>query len=37
LAKAYAASIGSNFQFAESFSIAATQAVERRKEKLKTT
>ena len=30
LAKAYAASIGSNFQFAESFNIAAKQAVDRR-------
>ena len=30
LAKAYAASIGSNLQFAESFNIAAKQAVDRR-------
>lgn len=36
LAKAYAASVGNPLQFAESFNIAATQSVERRKEKLKT-
>ena len=36
LAKAYAASVGNPLQFAESFSIAATQSVERRKETLKT-
>ena len=36
LTKAYAASVGNPLQFAESFNIAATQSVERRKEKLKT-
>lgn len=36
LAKAYSASVGNPLANAESFSIAATQSVERRKEKLKT-